>query len=528
MMELRNDAKAQIIDILRKDGYATYATLVSLFDIYLTDDANTIAYMIPKKAAIVLNKELGIDQVSFIIRHEILHEYLTHFEREQKFRKDHPDKIFPSDNQLANIAADFEISDVGYTEKDKITAKSIAIGDKILSGLVVEYDRPDLVGKSFEEIYDTLLKEDESNLDELKNQLQSLNDLDQGQLDDIEKQIDGLINQVSNNQQQPSNNSNQQSSSNSSQQQSSSSNNTRNINSQPSNSSNQTGNGDNVNSNQNNKSDISNILDKAKDQIDNLQNELDNLNNKSNKPFDTDEIQKRKVDIATRARIIQDALRDDKLKDKIDTEIVSNIRKQKLQKKASTKKSETYIRNIAITSIPEFERSLNRFFKNTLGDEEDYSYSKINPSYAQHGFLVPDLGPAEKSIPKIFVYHDVSISFDDPAKTAAAMSAINTLYKYEKQKKLKIVKKYFATEVSDSRKGAGSSTRGQPILEDIERYKPENVIIITDSDINDCTKTIKVKGAVWLIFYDSVSMNLVDHISGKLLTKYCLIDYREK
>ena len=528
MMELRNDAKAQIIDILRKDGYATYATLVSLFDIYLTDDADTIAYMIPKKAAIVLNKELGIDQVSFIIRHEILHEYLTHFEREQKFRKDHPDKIFPSDNQLANIAADFEISDVGYTEKDKITAKSIAIGDKILSGLVVEYDRPDLVGKSFEEIYDTLLKEDESNLDELKNQLQSLNDLDQGQLDDIEKQIDGLINQVSNNQQQPSNNSNQQSSSNSSQQQSSSSNNTRNINSQPSNSSNQTGNADNVNSNQNNKSDISNVLDKAKDQIDNLQNELDNLNNKSNKPFDTDEIQKRKVDIATRARIIQDALRDDKLKDKIDTEVVSNIRKQKLQKKASTKKSETYIRNIAITSIPEFERSLNRFFKNTLGDEEDYSYSKINPTYAQHGFLVPDLGPAEKPIPKIFVYHDVSASFDDPAKTAAAMSAINTLYKYEKQKKLKIVKRYFATEVSDSREGAGSGTRGQPILEDIERYRPENAIIITDSDINDCTKTIKVKGAVWLIFYGSISMNLVDHINGKLLTKYCFIDYNEK
>ena len=108
---LRNDAKNEIINILRKQGYPTYARLVDLFDIYLTDDENVIGYMIPGQAKIVLNKDLSINQVSTIVRHEILHEYLTHGPRQQEFDKAHPElnpHLAPHD--ISNIAADFEIS----------------------------------------------------------------------------------------------------------------------------------------------------------------------------------------------------------------------------------------------------------------------------------------------------------------------------------------------------------------------------------------------------------------------------------
>ena len=90
-LTLRNDAKAQIIKILREQGYPTYARLVDFFDIYLTDDPKVIGYMIPGKAKIVLNKDLNIDQVSTIVRHEVLHEYFTHGPRQQRFDSEHPE-----------------------------------------------------------------------------------------------------------------------------------------------------------------------------------------------------------------------------------------------------------------------------------------------------------------------------------------------------------------------------------------------------------------------------------------------------
>ena len=76
--ELRNDAKRQITRSLQEHGYPTYASLLQPFDIYLTDNPEVIGYMLPSKAKIVLNKYLSENQVSTIVRHEIMHEYLTH------------------------------------------------------------------------------------------------------------------------------------------------------------------------------------------------------------------------------------------------------------------------------------------------------------------------------------------------------------------------------------------------------------------------------------------------------------------
>ena len=152
---LRNDAKNEIMKILREQGYPTYAKLVSYFDIYLTDDPKVVGYMIPDKAKIVLNAGLSINQVSTIIRHEILHEYLDHAMR----RKDWETKTGrKGDHQTANIAMDYEISNKGYTDADKLTARSIILGNEVLRGLVTEDQYPGWENKTFEEMYDELLK----------------------------------------------------------------------------------------------------------------------------------------------------------------------------------------------------------------------------------------------------------------------------------------------------------------------------------------------------------------------------------
>ena len=140
MTKLEKAAKEQIIEILQKQGYPTYARLFNLFELNLTKDPSVVGYMEPGKGRIVLNLGLSINQVSVVVRHEILHEYFTHGERDKEYRKTH-NKSY--NHQLTNIAADYEISNRGYTDADKMTVRNLILNDKVLGGLVTEDDHKD-------------------------------------------------------------------------------------------------------------------------------------------------------------------------------------------------------------------------------------------------------------------------------------------------------------------------------------------------------------------------------------------------
>ena len=160
-------AKAEVMRNLAENGYPTYAKLLSYFDLHLTNDPSVVGYMLPAKGEITLNRQLDIDQVSTIVRHEILHEYLTHQLRmEKKFTKDIWDKRNSQQQQRANIAGDYEISNLGYTEKDKNIARNIKLNGQIIHGLVTEDDHEDWVDLSFEEMYDKLAEEQQKQDDE--------------------------------------------------------------------------------------------------------------------------------------------------------------------------------------------------------------------------------------------------------------------------------------------------------------------------------------------------------------------------
>ena len=130
----------------------------------------------------------------------------------------------------------------------------------------------------------------------------------------------------------------------------------------------------------------------------------------------------------------------------------------------------------------------------------------------------------EKHTPLINVYWDVSGSFPEGSpKTQAAEKAINVLKQYELNGDIVVSPWFFATRVAKDRKSAGGSTNGRPIQEHIAQTKPDNVIIITDGDITDCSGMTEVPGAVWMLFFDSQSNNLMDHIRGKKETRHYLI-----
>ena len=143
--------------ILQREGYPTYARLLNLFDFYLSDDQDVTAYVVPDRGKIVMNKYFDDSQVSTVIRHEILHEWLKHNKRFMELLKKDPSLINSHDPM--NRAADYEISNRGYTERDKNIVRKMKIGDKVFSGLVTEDGHPEWVKWSFEDIYRELIKE---------------------------------------------------------------------------------------------------------------------------------------------------------------------------------------------------------------------------------------------------------------------------------------------------------------------------------------------------------------------------------
>ena len=491
MLKRDTDLKNDIIDILRNQGYATYARLLQLFDVYTTDDPNAIAYMIPGKAAIVLNENaLYEDQVSVLVRHEILHEFLTHMERQIEFENAHPGLKAPkSNNKLANIAADFEISNVGYTDNDKYRIKNIQMGNNYLQGLVTELEEPGWENLTFEEMYEKLLEKSQEEQEQIAQQLQNMSDIDADTLQRISDEIDKIIDQLENENQKGGNSKDEKEEQG------------------------EEGQGKNTIDQDLDK------LNKMKDQVDQMKDEVDEIDNTGSK-IESKKESKIKKDIEARAKEIAKILRDIKIKDNL----IDETRTQKIKQKMAKAAKDTS--RYSGSGLRQFTLNLNRFIKNAVEGGEDYSYAKTNPSYARHGFLMPTLNPMEGPVPSINVYHDVSGSFYDEAKTAAAMQAIATLNKYVRKGELKIDVYYFADNVSSDRNTAGSGTRGTPILNHIEATRPQNVIVITDSDISDCSRVVTVPGAVWMLFYDDMSYNLIDHLKGKKENRAYLISYQ--
>lgn len=482
---LREDAKRQIIKVLREQGYPTYARLLGYFDVYLTDDPEVVGYMIPGKAKIVLNKNLSIDQVSTIVRHEILHEYLTHAARADKVNATRR-----GNSKLANIAADFEISNRGYTLADKSIVRRIKLGDKTLQGLVTEDSYPGWEHMTFEQMYNKLLDQQEQDEDALKDLMDLLDAISGQTMDDLEDALNG------------SDSSGKSDSDNS-----------------------QGSDGDSTDTDGSG----SPLSDSQKDALDralqDAQGKLDKIDSDDNEttsggPFDSSKDQRDKADVAKRVIQIRELLADKGMLQGARDEATAAIRRETANRAAAE------VRRIQTSGIHQFKLNLNRFIADQVGEFEDDSYARINPSYEDSEFIIPGkIVREEKNVPVINVYWDVSGSFSDAAKTESARKAIATLNEYERDGDIELLTYYFGTDVSDTREKAGGGTQGTPIQDHIEETNPTNVIIITDGDITDCTRTVTVPGAVWMLFYGSRSENVMEHIRGKKQNKYYDIIY---
>ena len=155
-----------------------------MFDLNITYDPTTVGYMIPNKGTIVINGTLKPQTMLLIIRHEIMHEYLTHEMRLIKhvaekhgLDPDELDNVSIEDikNEIYkdsnfNIAGDYEISNRAYTEQDKQDVRNLELNGQIVSGLVTEDKYPDWVDLPLEDMYDNLIDELNKQKDQIEDQ----------------------------------------------------------------------------------------------------------------------------------------------------------------------------------------------------------------------------------------------------------------------------------------------------------------------------------------------------------------------
>lgn len=494
-------AKKQIIRILRQEGYPTYAWLLEPFDVYLTDDPKVIGYMIPGKAKIVLNENLSTSQVSTIVRHEILHEYLTHAKRTDEFNKSHPDRMTTHD--LSNIAADFEISNRGYTSRDKDNVRSILMGDQVLRGLVTEDEYPDWENLTFEEMYDKLTNEYTKDMEKLKKQLQPLIDA----LSRLsEKDLDDLMDQA---EQSAQGNSGQSP-------QGESSDDAADAEDAGKDASSEGAAGQSP--------EAKKLRDQAQqlaDQIETIRDKIDDAKGDPNNPIQKDSQQRDATKVAAQVEEIQKRLKDVQARQAALDEAAQAVSKDRI--KAAERKEINRLRNPLVN----FRMNFQRFIKDQIDMFRGDTWHRPNKNYTGTEYILPGKTMyAPNKIPKINVYWDVSGSFSNPAKTAGARAAIATINSYAKRGLIQIDTYYFADRVSSTANSAGGGTQGQPVLDHIKQTNPTNVVIITDGDIRDCSDYVTVPGAVWMLFFDNESDNLIDHLKGKRQTKqYLVYDY---
>lgn len=547
--ELRG--KQEIEKRLAEQGYPTYAKIFHEFDLNITNDPGVIAYMEPGKGRIVVNGQLDLDGISVTIRHEILHEYLKHENRlirhVAKIKGINPDTLDDMSikeiknviysNKNFNIAGDYEISNVGYTEADKRTMRNLVLNGQVVSGLVTEDDHPDWVDLPLEDMYDKLNKDLQDDQNQNQNQDQNGEDSssscsscnngsqssssakpgkgsssgkqgsqgpqigDKGDPDtqaaEEEERQKNAVNSGSGQEDQqgekkPGSGSGQSGSEDKGDQEGSGS-----------------GDGDQ----EGNKEGQGEGQEGSEDKSSNSsQGSGDSPSEKGGAGAGGGSISSGEYagEVNGIPERIRKALSDPGLGNKLKDE--AGRAREKEREDKIRREVERYKKS----GIYKFKLSLSNFLKKELDDERDYTWKRFNKTYANSDLVKAGRATEDGPVPLINIYFDQSGSWD-AGKIAVGEKAMGLIYKYQHEGKLRAKVYYFSSDVTPDVKSRmlHGGTNGQPIMDHIKQTKPDNVIIMTDSDIDDIRENVTVPGAVWLLFKGGRSRNLIDHIRGK-------------
>ena len=223
---------------------------------------------------------------------------------------------------------------------------------------------------------------------------------------------------------------------------------------------------------------------------------------------------------------IKNVLGDDAMKAEIEAETDYHVNRELARKKAAKDSAAK-----ASSPIQKFRESLKKFIANQIQRERDRSWKREDPSYEGSGLIRPGRVTTEdKKIPKINVYFDQSGSWNDN-DIKVGMEAIGILNNYVRRGEITIDIYYFANHIHSNQQDAqaeGGTHAGGELIEHVQSTRPDNVIVMTDSDFDWCGEVgqapvIKVPGAVWFLFRREESQLLQQHLQGKRQTRKFMI-----
>ena len=164
--------------------------------------------------------------------------------------------------------------------------------------------------------------------------------------------------------------------------------------------------------------------------------------------------------------------------------------------------------------------------------EQRKSWAAINRRTAHTSIMkqgTQHITQEEPKKPSIRVYLDCSSSFrkEDIEKEENFMQSIA---RFEKDGDIeKTVIKYFADDLWDDYQTArdqGGTSAWDEIIEDIKKYKPSNVVIVTDYDMysqGGQYGTAEIDGIAWFIWKKYAAQSLINDIKCKKTIQYNLI-----
>ena len=164
--------------------------------------------------------------------------------------------------------------------------------------------------------------------------------------------------------------------------------------------------------------------------------------------------------------------------------------------------------------------------------EQRKSWAAINRRTAHTSIMkqgMQHITQEEPKKPSIRVYLDCSSSFkkEDIKKEENFMQSIA---RFEKDGDIeKTVIKYFADDLWDDYQTArdqGGTSAWDEIIEDIKKYKPSNVVIVTDYDMysqGGQYGTAEIDGIAWFIWKKYAAQSLINDIKCKKTIQYNLI-----
>lgn len=200
----------------------------------------------------------------------------------------------------------------------------------------------------------------------------------------------------------------------------------------------------------------------------------------------------------------------------LSAEDIAHIRAEAQAVKAREKESDKYKARSA-SSFKGFQDFLNSLYRAValqvhVEETNDDSWSALNRRYGGSGVLQPGKRLNElpnKKIPVIDFYFDCSGSWTD-RDLAVGQKAVNKLVEMEENGDIKINIFYFANNVFNdvaSARAQGGTRAWNDIVKNIIATQATNVIIMTDSDMEDWWEGPKalsytVPGYVWYLWRD--------------------------